>query len=49
MTDTQTPTYDKAVDNTELFEYFRSHGYVVLENALTPNEVAHYLGIFDQD
>ena len=32
-----------------LFEYFRTHGYVVLKDALTPNEVAYFTQLFDND
>ena len=35
--------------NRKLYEYFRAHGYVVLKNALTPNEVGYFLQLYDND
>ena len=35
--------------NQELFEYFRAHGYVVLKEALAPNEVEYFAQLYDND
>ena len=31
------------------FEYFRTHGYVVLKDVLTSDEVAHFVRLYDND
>lgn len=33
----------------EHFEYFRTHGYVVLKDALTSDELTHFLRLYDID
>ena len=33
----------------KLFDYFRTHGFVVLKNALTSDEVMHFVQLYDND
>jgi hypothetical protein len=36
-------------NKASILEHFRKNGYVILENALTPDEVVHYTELFDRD
>ncbi len=42
------PVFEAKI-SPKLFEYFRTHGYVVLADALTSDEVMHFVRLYDND
>ena len=41
--------FDGVVNTQEILTHFLENGFVIPENALTPNEVKYYVDLFDQD
>ena len=49
MSLSSSPLMFEASINQKLFEYFHTHGYVALKDALTPNEVMYFVQLYDND